>query len=447
MSDTQEKMKNGSSLPELLAPGGNLDKCRTALLYGADAVYASGKDFGLRGFAHNLDHEALAEAVCIAHRMGRRIYVTVNVFAREPDLKRIPSYLEYLGELGVDALIISDPGVLRLARKYAPGIPIHLSTQANTTNSSSIEFWREQGVSRINLARELSIREIAEIAERSEVEIEIFVHGAMCMSYSGRCLMSAFLNNRSANSGYCTQPCRWSWNLVEEKRPGQFFPVEEDSRGTYIFNSKDLCLLDDIGKLSRMGIASFKIEGRMKGVLYVASVTRAYRQAIDACSGGREVLGDPACWKEDLHKISHRPYTRGLLFDDPGADGSEVETKISYIQSHTLAGIVRSNPDRDTFRDLSEKPICGERLFMQARSRLVPGCELEFLYPDGASKFHTLRSFEDLNGSSLAEAHPNKWISFSVDFPVFPFQVVRSEKIENPRPSDKTGLEVCETAV
>ncbi|MHC1729475.1 MAG: U32 family peptidase [Syntrophobacteraceae bacterium] len=427
MSDIRQCLKPGNSLPELLAPGGNLEKCRTAFLYGADAVYASGKDFGLRGFAHNLDNEGLAHATCIAHRLGKKIYITVNVFAREPDLKRMPPYLEYLRELGIDALIISDPGVLRLARKYAPGIPVHLSTQANTTNSSSIEFWQEQGVSRINLARELSIREIAGIAERSALEIEVFVHGAMCMSYSGRCLMSAFLNNRSANSGYCTQPCRWSWNLVEEKRPGQFFPVQEDSRGTYIFNSKDLCLLEDIGKLASMGIASFKIEGRMKGVLYLASVTRAYRRAIDACIEGRKEPADQAGWMEDLHKVSHRPYTKGLLFGDSGANGSDVETKISYIQTHTLAGIVRSNPDCEALPGSGPNRE-GERIFMQARSRLVPGQEIEFLYPDGFSRAHILRSFEDLNGVSLPEAHPNKWITFSVDFPVFPFQVVRVEK-------------------
>ena len=261
-----------ASKPELLSPGGSLEKLRIAFLYGADAVYASGKDFGLRGFAHNLDTEELAAATVISHLLGKKIYITVNIFARQPDLKKIPPYLEYLQELKVDALIISDPGVVLLARKYAPEIPIHLSTQANTTNSSSVEFWVEQGVRRINLARELSFREIAEIAKKSKAEIEIFVHGAMCMSYSGRCLMSAFLNppgpplekgeanpprpalqkggNRSANSGFCTQPCRWSWGLVEEKRPGEVFPVQQDGRGTYIFNSKDLCLLEEIGELA-----------------------------------------------------------------------------------------------------------------------------------------------------------------------------------------------------
>ena len=250
--------------PELLSPGGSLEKLRIAFLYGADAVYASGKDFGLRGFASNLDAEELAVASRIAHGCGKKLYVTVNIFARGSDLDKIPAYLEYLQELQVDALIISDPGVLLLARKYAPHVAVHLSTQANTTNALSVKFWQEQGVRRINPARELSFAEIAEIVKSSEAEIEIFVHGAMCMSYSGRCLMSGFLNapkpleakdgtarpyivNRSANSGFCTQPCRWSWGLVEETRPGEFFPVEQDSRGSYILNSKDLCLLEEIG--------------------------------------------------------------------------------------------------------------------------------------------------------------------------------------------------------
>ncbi len=421
-------------------------------MYGADAVYASGKDFGLRGFAHNLDTEDMAAASFIAHRLDKKIYVAVNIFARQPDLKKIPPYLEYLQELKVDALIISDPGVLLLARKYAPEIPIHLSTQANTTNSSSVEFWQEQGVRRINLARELSFQEMAEIAGKSKAEIEIFVHGAMCMSYSGRCLMSAFLNppspplekegensalyprrsvNRSANSGFCTQPCRWSWGLVEEKRPGEFFPVQQDSLGSYVFNSKDLCLLEEIGALARLGIDSFKIEGRMKGPLYVASVTRAYRQAIDRWAyGGRktedggaetEFRAEPD-WIEDVQKVSHRPYTKGNLFENAQTHKSNVETRVSYLQTHTLAGLVRPRPDGDS---MSADPGAGGKIFVEVRSRLVLGRRLEFLYPDGSSGSHFLDSFEDINGNRLSEAHPNKWISFCVDFPVFPFQTVR----------------------
>ena len=432
--------------PELLAPGGTLEKIRIAFLYGADAVYASGKDFGLRGFARNLDAEELATATFISHRLGKKIYVTVNIFAREPDLEKLPAYLEYLAELGVDALIISDPGVLALARKYASDIPIHLSTQANTTNSSSVEFWCRQGVCRINLARELSLSEIAVIALKSKAEIEVFVHGAMCISYSGRCLMSSFLNpsapppkkggenggtspllqkgwDRSANGGFCTQPCRWSWGLVEEKRPGEVFTIEEDRRGTYIFNSKDLCLIEEVGELAHIGVDSFKIEGRMKGPLYLASVTRAYRLAVERYADRRTAYTVEPAWFEDLEKVSHRPYTKGNFFGNHQSSGSNVERHISYVQTHTLAGIVRACPDCDA---AGEEWKTDGKIFLEARSRLVPGIRLEFLNPDGSSIFHLLDSFEDINGNRLSQAHPNSLVRFHVDFPVFPFEAVRT---------------------
>ena len=430
-----------SSKPELLSPAGSLEKLGIAFLYGADAVYASGKDFGLRGFAHNLDAEELAAACLIAHSRGKKIYVAVNIFARGPDLEKMAPYLGYLQELKIDALIISDPGVLLLARKYAPDVAVHLSTQANTTNPLSVKFWLEQGVRRINLARELSFQEISEIVRGSEAEIEIFVHGAMCMSYSGRCLMSAFLVsakegegaprqpslvNRSANSGFCTQPCRWSWGLVEEKRPGEFFPVEQDSRGTYILNSKDLCLLEEIGPLMGLGIDSFKIEGRMKGALYVASVTRAYRQAIDRCGERPAAFRVEPAWMEDLQNISHRPYTKGNLLAASQAGKPEVETRISYVQTHTLAGLVRPCPEQGEPAVYDE----GGRIFFEARSRLVPGQKLEFLNPDGSTSSHVLGAFEDISGNRLTQANPNMLIRFCADFPVFPFQVVRVVRSE-----------------
>ena len=426
--------------PELLSPGGSLEKLRIAFLYGADAVYASGKDFGLRGFANNLDAGELAEASRIAHGLGKKIYVTVNIFARCSDLEKMVPYLEHLREIKVDALIISDPGVLLLTRKHVPDMAVHLSTQANTTNSSSVSFWRQQGVRRINLARELSFTEIAEIVKHSEAEIEIFVHGAMCMSYSGRCLMSGFLASpkplaakggegnlvqpvihRSANSGFCTQPCRWSWGLVEEKRPGEFFPVEQDSRGTYILNSKDLCLIEEIGPLASLGIDSLKIEGRMKGALYVASVTRTYRQAIDRCAHKPSAAGAEPAWLEDLERISHRPYTKGNLFADEKTRPADVASRISYVQTHTLAGLVRPDPEQSD----PHNPGDGGKIFFEARSRLIPGQTLEFLNPDGATSRHLMGTFEDLNGNRLSQANPNMWIRFCVDFPVFPFQAVR----------------------
>jgi U32 family peptidase len=267
--------------PELLAPAGSFEKCMIALLYGADAVYVGGKDYSLRAYTRNLNREELAHACFLAHQLGKKLYVTLNVFAREEDLSVLPKFLGYLQEIRVDAIIVSDPGVLLLAQRWAPSIPVHLSTQSNTTNSLSVFFWQKQGIRRINLARELSFEELAMIRQQTTMEVEIFVHGSLCMAYSGRCLLSAFMNKRAANLGLCTQPCRWQYRLVEEKRPGEYFPIHEDARGSYVLNSRDLCLLPSLGKLMELGIDAFKIEGRMKGILYLASIIRSYRQAID----------------------------------------------------------------------------------------------------------------------------------------------------------------------
>ncbi|MDA8165592.1 MAG: U32 family peptidase, partial [Desulfobacteraceae bacterium] len=268
--------------PELLAPAGSFEKLVTAIHYGADAVYLGGKQFSLRARATNFDEAGLREAVAYAHARGVKAYVTVNVFARREDFARLPGYLVFLGEIGADAIIVSDPGILRVASRVVPGLAIHLSTQANVTNPESARFWREQGVSRLNLARELSLPEIAAIRESLDARIEIFVHGALCISYSGRCLLSHYLTGRSANRGDCAHPCRYRYALVEEKRPGQHFPVEEDDRGTYIMNARDLCLLARLPELLAAGVDSLKIEGRMKGVYYVGGVVRVYRAALDA---------------------------------------------------------------------------------------------------------------------------------------------------------------------
>ena len=415
---------------ELLAPGGSLEKCRIAFLYGADAVYVGGKDYSLRAYAKNLSDEELAIACTMARLLGKKIYVTVNLFAREPDIKSIPSYLEYLRELHVDGLIISDPGVLDLARRFAPDIPLHLSTQANTTNSLAARFWQSQGVGRINVAREVSFENLREIRGNCTAQLEIFVHGAMCVSYSGRCLLSGLLNGRSANLGLCTQPCRWSYRIVEEKRPGEYFPIHEDSRGSYIFSSKDLCLLDEIGRLTHLGIDAFKIEGRMKGALYLATVVNTYRMAIDNCT---QSPGSPSgyhlpkdVWKIDLQAVSHRPYTKGFLFADDESLPHEVASSTRYIQSHSLAGIVRPSPHTRWESSLTQiAPHTSGWACIEVRSRLVPGVTLEFLVPDGSRTVHRLDYFEDLAGSRLHVAHPNTWIRTPVPFPVFPFQVIR----------------------
>jgi U32 family peptidase len=413
--------------PELLAPAGSLEKCRIAFLYGADAVYVGGKGFNLRAYTRNLNREELAHACFMAHQLGKKLYVTVNVYAREDDILALPKFLGYLQDLQVDAIVVSDPGVLLLAQRWAPMIPVHLSTQSNTTNSLSAFFWQKQGIRRINLARELSYVELSRIRQQTQLELEVFIHGSMCMAYSGRCLLSSFLNHRPANQGLCTQPCRWQYHLVEEKRSGEFFPIHEDQRGSYILNSKDLCLLPSLGRLMELGIDAFKIEGRMKGVLYLASVIRSYRQAIDRYwEHPRHFRPEPG-WMESLQRLSHRPYTQGPLFDDPEST-LEFSSSAAYLRSHTLAGVVRKIPyeiDSKSGGD-THGPDVSRWITVEVRSRLVAGMQLEFLYPDGTAALCTLSEFRNLQGESLGIAHPNNWIQLPVGFPTFAFQVIRT---------------------
>jgi putative protease len=280
--DKKESSKDGIPvMPELLAPAGNFEKMVTAIHYGADAVYMGGKQFSLRAKAGNFSDTAMADAVEYAHGHGVKVYVTINILAHNRDFTGLDEYLLQLRDARVDALIIADPGILRRARICVPEIPVHLSTQANVTNAESAIFWFEQGASRLNLARELSLEEITEVRGKVQGELEIFVHGAICISYSGRCMLSNYMTGRDANQGACAHPCRYSYKLLEEKRPGEYFPVEEDERGTYIFNSKDLCLLEGLPELIAGGAHSLKIEGRMKSIFYVGGVTRIYRAALD----------------------------------------------------------------------------------------------------------------------------------------------------------------------
>jgi putative protease len=430
--------------PELLAPGGTLEKCKIALLYGADAVYVGGTDFSLRSYARNLDDHDLAEAVFFAHRLQKKLYVTVNVFARETDLQLLPGYLEYLQQIGVDAVIVSDPAVLLLVGKYAPSLSIHLSTQANTTNSLAIEFWRQQGIRRINLARELSIGEVAAVCSGANVELEMFVHGAMCVSYSGRCLMSAFLTGRSANSGLCTQPCRWSYELVEETRPGERFTLTQDDRGGYLLNSKDLCLIEEIGRLSALGLTAFKIEGRMKGALYLATVIRSYRLAIDRWCARPHTFRIDSSWIRDLDRVSHRPYTTGLLFPDREDASTSVSDTVSYVRSHCLAGLVRRHPGSHPEYPCEAAASTSRKICLEVRTRTELKTEMEFLYPDGTSRFHVVDEMKGLRGEPLAVAHPNTLVEMEVPFPTFPLQVARRRHPDAPLPTaepreDRTG--------
>lgn len=412
--------------PELLAPGGSLEKCRIAFLYGADAVYAGTREYSLRSYAHNLNWEELATATYTAHRLGRKLYVTVNTYAREADLTGLPPFLQYLEEIGAHGIIVSDPGVIALAKRWAPRLPLHLSTQANTTNSQSALFWQELGVHRINLARELSLEEIKHIRQSVTAELEVFVHGAMCLAYSGRCYLSAFLNGRGANRGLCTQPCRWSYSLVEEKRPGEFFHISEDSHGAYILNSKDLCLLEELDKLRDAGIDAFKIEGRMKSALYLASIIRAYRQGIDRCANMRGPLEVEESWKEDIERVSHRPYTKGFLLDPQGSD-TQYTLSSKPHQSYTLAGIVRPSPESFWEETIGPSPSAPESFcHIDVRTRLTPGMVMEFLHPDGSLDVTFVGHMETLSGKRLDTANPNMLVRMPLPFPTFPLQVIRT---------------------
>ncbi len=311
---------------ELLAPAGNFEKLVTAIHYGADAVYLAGKDFSLRNFSGNFTLEEMAGAVCYAHENNVRVYVALNIYPRTAEEKEITAFLGHLGDIGPDAVIIADPGVLMQAKAIIPDIPVHLSTQANTTSRQNVLFWADQGVVRINAARELSLDEIKTLAAKTPVEIEVFVHGAMCISYSGRCLLSSFMALRDSNRGMCAHPCRWKYAVVEEQRPGRYMPLVEDDRGSYIFNSKDLCMIDHVPELIESGIRSLKIEGRMKGINYVATTVRAYRQAIDACYPSRKTSSGRAShaaartdWHASLAAVSPRGYCTGFYFNDPEA--------------------------------------------------------------------------------------------------------------------------------
>ena len=302
---------------ELLAPAGDMERLKMAVSYGADAVYLAGNTFGMRSFAGNFSPEELAAAVDLCHSKGVRVHVTCNTMPRNDEAARLPEWMEYLNDVGVDAVILADVGVLSQAKKYAPNVECHISTQASIVNYISAQAWYDLGAKRIILARELSLDEIREIRAKApkELEMEAFAHGAMCVSYSGRCLLSNYMTGRDSNRGTCAQPCRYQYALVEEKRPGEFFPVYEDEKGTYIMNSKDMCMIDHVGELMDAGLDSLKLEGRAKSAYYAAIVTGAYRHAIDAHTAGIPL--DPV-WRDEVEHISHRHYSTGFFYGQPG---------------------------------------------------------------------------------------------------------------------------------
>ncbi len=399
--------------PELLAPAGNMEKCKMALIYGADAIYLGGNKFGLRAFAANFSMSEIKEAVEFAHNLGKKVYVTVNIFAHNEDIAELPEYLLSLEEAGVDALLISDFGVWSIARQVVPDMALHVSTQANTCNWAAVEAWKNLGAERVVLARELSIAEISEIDKKCDVELEVFVHGAMCISYSGRCYLSSYLTGRDGNRGECAQVCRWNYKLVEENRPDQEFPIEEDERGTYIMNSKDLCLLDLIPELAEAGVDSLKIEGRMKSVHYVATVVSVYRKAIDAWYSNPKEFTIKSEWRDELEKVSHRPYFYGFAVNRPDENG-QIYTTSSYVQTRDFVGIV-TGYDKET-----------NTAYIEQRNRMVAGEDLEVLMPDGTLLDIVLTDMRDESGNQFDVANRVQQI-FSIKSAVYlqPYSLLR----------------------
>jgi len=378
---------------ELLAPAGNFEKLEIAIHYGADAVYLAGKDFSLRNFAGNFRPEEMGRAIILAHRRNVKIYVACNIYARNFEQEALTSYLNLIGEIKPDGVIVADPGVFIEVRRLIPQIPIHLSTQANTTNYRSVLFWETQGVKRINLARELSLAEIKDITQQCQAETEVFVHGAMCMAYSGRCLLSSFMANRSANRGLCAHPCRWKYALVEEQRPGEYIPFAEDNRGTYIFNAKDLMMIEHIPVLIDSGVTSLKIEGRMKGVNYLGVVVKTYREAIDAYYRNPSTYTVADHWKQELKAVGRRGYCTGFYFGDPREIIPDYANANQAGQQLFLGKVLESHTSGKVETGVRNKMFKGERVDVLTRQ--------------GTAKTDTLLEIETLDGEPLEFAQPN----------------------------------------
>lgn len=401
---------------ELLAPAGNLEKLKTAIMYGADAVYIGGEAYGLRAMADNFDREQMIEGIKFAHGRGKKVFVTVNIFAHNADLSGMPEYIKSLDEIGVDAVIVSDLGVFSIVREVAPNLEVHISTQANNTNYKTAELWYKLGAKRIVLARELSLKEIREIRARipQDMDIEAFVHGAMCMAYSGRCLLSNYMTGRDANRGACAHPCRYKYYLVEEKRPGEYFEIAEDERGTYIMNSQDLCMIEHIPEIIDAGITSFKIEGRMKSSYYVATVVKAYREAIDSYLSDRENYKFNPKWIDELSKASHREFSTGFYFGKPE---KQIYSNSSYIRTHDIVGLVREYDEENKIATIEQ------------RNRVFKGEEVEILTPMGENFTIVLDEMWNDEGEPIEVApHPQMIYRIKIDKILKPFDMLVKEK-------------------
>ncbi len=384
--------------PELLIPASSLEVLKTAVMFGADAVYIGGEAFGLRAKAKNFSMEEIREGIAFAHAHDVKVYITANILAHNGDLSGVRAYFEELKEIRPDALIISDPGVFMIAREVCPEIDIHISTQANNTNYGTYQFWHQLGARRVVTARELSMAELKEIREKApaDLEMETFIHGAMCISYSGRCLLSNYFTGRDANRGACTHPCRWKYAIVEETRPGEYMPVYENERGTYIFNTKDLCMIENIPELIDSGIDSFKIEGRMKTALYVATVARTYRKAIDDYLESPELYRENMDWYLDqISNCTYRQFTTGFFFGKPD-ESAQIYDNNTYVKEYTYLGIIGECTADGLYR-------------IEQRNKFSVGEQIEIMKPDGRNIPVVVRRIVDEEGQEMQSApHPKQ---------------------------------------
>lgn len=397
-------------IPELLAPAGNMEKAKIAIAYGADAIYLSGQFYGMRAGAGNFSKEGLIQVIDYAHQRHVRVYITVNIFPHNGHLEGLPEYIKFLHRIGADGIIVADVGVIRIAQQVAPKLPIHLSTQANTVNWQAAQFWSDLGLKRLVLAREANREDIQTICNKVTSEVEVFVHGSMCMAYSGRCLISAVMTGREANLGACAQSCRWKYQVVEEKRPGEFYPIEETPEGTYLFNSRDLCLLEYLSDLIDIGVDSLKIEGRMKSAYYVGTVVRAYRQALDSYQAAPTNYSLDPELLEEVSKVSHRPYYTGFFLENrPGIHHGTS----SYQRSYDFVGMV-TGYDWDK----------GEAL-IEIRNRLPVGTLVEIIQPRGNTiEINIKKIINQEDGQLLDAAHANYHVRIEMP-PVKPMSMLR----------------------
>lgn len=403
---------------ELLAPAGDMEKLKTAVYYGADAVYFGGEMFSLRAGAGNLSVPEIREAMDFLHARGARGYMTINIYPHNEHLNLLRNYLMEIKDIPVDAFLVSDPGVMTILKEIIPDAEIHLSTQANTTNYMTARFWASMGVKRIVTAREMSLKEIREMRDQlpDEVEIESFVHGAMCISYSGRCLMSNFMTGRDANMGACTHPCRWKYSIVEEKRPGEYYPIEEDSHGSYIMNSRDLCMLDGIPDLAAAGVSSLKIEGRMKSAYYVATVVSAYRTALDHYLADPDNYQYDPAWFTELCKASHREFTHGFYYNKPSAEDQNYQSS-DYIREYSFVGMVEG-----------VEPETGFALVEQ-RNKFSIGDEIEIFGPGVPFTKEVITEMYNQEGEPVESApHPQQIIKLKLSTPVKENYILRMKK-------------------